>query len=82
MENKITIKTVTKPKIGNCAIQPLSGLAGETLFTISCINLRDENNMENVYEYYQKNKNDKSTMGNILIKYTLSVAWYREHSKH
>lgn len=57
--------TTTKPKIENCKIQPQLGSAGKTLFNISCAHLKDKNNMENEFEYYQKNKNDKESMGNI-----------------
>lgn len=60
--------TIPKPKIGNCEIQPQTGVAGKTLFTISCINFRNENSNEIQFEFYQKDKNDKTSMGNILIK--------------
>lgn len=66
-DNK-TISTVREPEIEGCTIQPESGLAGETLFTISCDYLKDAYNMDIVFEYYQKNKNDKSSIGNILLK--------------
>lgn len=58
--------TIKKPKIENCIIQPQFGIAGETLFTISCVYLNYEYNMENIFEYYQRNKNDIESMGNIL----------------
>lgn len=68
MTNSIHITTVSKPKIGNCIIQPQLGLAGKTLFNISCAGFRNENNMKNIFEYYQNNKNDETTMGNMLFK--------------
>lgn len=43
-------------------IEPRSGLAWTTSFTITCINVNNENN----FEYYQKNKNDNSTLGKLL----------------
>jgi len=59
--NNLTITTISRPKIGNCIIQPLVGLAGETLFSISCIHLSNETTIE----LYQKNKNDKASRGKL-----------------
>lgn len=69
MKSNKTITTITEPEIKSCKIQPESGLAGDTLFTISCVYLNYEYNKEMVFEYYQKNKNDKSNIGNILLKF-------------
>lgn len=60
---KITVTTVPKPIVGSCTIQPQSGVAGQTLFTISCLNFNNDNNTENMFEYYQKNKNDETFIG-------------------
>lgn len=60
--NNLSITTVSRPKIGNCIIQPLVGLAGETLFTISCIHLSNKT----TFEYYQKNKNNEASLGKPL----------------
>lgn len=67
LTNSISITTISRPTIQNCTIQPQLGFAGETLFTISCINLRNQINGNNIYEYYQKNKNDDAAIGKILI---------------
>jgi hypothetical protein len=62
LKNNISITTISKPKPGNCTIEPKSGLAWKTSFTIKCNNFNNEHN----FEYYQKNKNDHSTMGKSL----------------
>lgn len=62
----ITVTTISKPKVGSCTILPKSGIAGQTLFTISCTNFNDDNNTENIFEYYQKNKNDETSIGKQL----------------
>jgi len=59
--NNLSITTVSRPSIGNCTIQPLVGLAGETLFTLSCIHLSNET----IFEYYQKNKNTEASIGKL-----------------
>jgi len=59
--NNLLITTVSRPKIGNCTIQPLVGLAGETLFTISCIHLSNQT----TFEFYQKIKNDEASRGKL-----------------
>lgn len=49
---------MTRPIISDCTVQPKSGIAGITLFNISCMNLTRGNNAEYIFEYYQRNKND------------------------
>lgn len=67
MIDSINITTTIKPKIEKCTIKPPSGIAGVTLFSIFCTEVKNENNMENSFEYYQKNKNDEASMGNIIL---------------
>lgn len=64
--NVISITTIPRPKVGSCKIKPQSGIAGETLFTVLCIGFGNKNNSENIFEYYQKDKNDEGTMGKLL----------------
>lgn len=71
--NQISITTVSRPKYGNCSIEPRSGIAWTTSFTITCVNF----NNENTFEYYQKNKNDNSTMGKSL-KYKYNIKLFKE----
>lgn len=66
LTNNISITTISRPETQNCTIQPQLGFAGETLFTISCINLRNKINDKNIFEYYQKNKNDNTAQGKML----------------
>ncbi|VVC44103.1 PKD/REJ-like domain,EGF-like, conserved site,EGF-like domain,PLAT/LH2 domain [Cinara cedri] len=68
LKNEIYITTISKPKVDICTISPDSGLAGKTLFTISCMNFTNENNTENTFEYYQKNKYDETSLGVLLIR--------------
>lgn len=65
MNSQIIITTITKPTIRECKINPDSGIAGDTLFTIFCT---DATNEKNIFEYYQTNKNDITNIGNLLLK--------------
>lgn len=63
----ILITTIPRPKIDIiCAVRPIKGLVGKTLFTITCNNFKNQN----IFEFYQKNKNDETAMGKQL-KYTV-----------
>lgn len=63
LESNMSITTLSKPTVGNCTVKPTSGIAGITLFSITCVNFGNEDSSENNFEYYQKNKNDDSTVG-------------------
>lgn len=71
----MSIMTIPRPNVGSCRIQPKSGIAGETLFTILCIGFGNKNKIENIFEYYQNDKNDEETMGKAIktIVYNLSI---------
>lgn len=71
----MSIMTIPRPKVGSCIIQPKSGIAGKTFFTILCIGFGNKNKIKNIFEYYQNDKNDKETMGKAIkiIVYNLSI---------
>lgn len=68
LESSIVIKTAAKPKAGECHANPNSGIAGMTLFTITCSKFQDvygDNSL--LYMYYEQYENDENGYGNNII---------------
>lgn len=56
----IVIKTAAKPLVGDCQVNPTSGIAGKTLFTITCSQFHDDYGDDDlVYYYYERYENDR-----------------------
>lgn len=80
LTDNISISTISRPETQNCTIQPQLGFAGQTLFSISCISIINEMNDKDIYEYYQKSKNDDAAIGNMLIKCKLKLKYNRNNT--
>lgn len=64
LSNSIVIKTASKPIAGECHVNPTSGIAGKTFFTIMCSQFRDEYGDNNlVYYYYERYENAQDDDG-------------------
>jgi len=64
LENTILIRTAAKPIAGECNVNPNSGIAGKTLFTIKCSKFQDIYDDALLYYYYERYKNHKDCPGN------------------
>jgi len=64
LKNSIIIRTAAKPAAGVCHVSPRSGIAGMTLFTITCSQFRDVYGDDALlYYYYERYENDLDGLG-------------------
>jgi hypothetical protein len=65
IENSIIIRTAAKPIAGECQVNPTSGIAGKTLFCITCSKFHDIYGDDILsYYYYERYENDQNELGN------------------
>lgn len=68
LSRSIVVKTAARPLAGECQVNPTSGVAGKTLFTITCSQFRDDYGDDDlVYYYYERYENDRDDgHGNVI----------------
>lgn len=65
-ESSIIIRTEAKPISGNCQLIPASGMAGKTLFNLTCSKYLDSDVLSYYYYEWYKNVNDRSELSNKI----------------
>lgn len=64
-----------RPIRGNCKVSPLSGIIGQTQFTINCTGFYDEDSMSSLrYEFFNKKKDEEGE--GTLIYYQKDNSFY------
>lgn len=64
LESSIVIRTAASPVAGECHANPTSGIAGQTLFSITCSQFRDvygDNALS--YYFYERYEHDQNELG-------------------
>lgn len=84
LESSIFIQTAAEPIAGECHVNPSSGIAGATLFSLTCSNFQDVYGVHSLfYYYYERYESDQDGLGsykhvNILLLLLLFYLnrWY------
>jgi len=63
-ESSTIIRTEAKPISGNCQLIPASGMAGKTLFNLTCSKYLDNDVLSYYYYEWYENVNDRSELSN------------------
>lgn len=64
LENSVIVRTAAKPVAGECHVNPKSGIAGTTLFTVTCSEFHDVYGDEALsYYYYERYESDQDELG-------------------
>lgn len=68
LQSFLTVGTAAEPTAGECHIFPSSGIAGITLFTVTCSHFHDpygENAL--FYDCYERYEGDQNGLGNNIL---------------